>query len=43
MISVYLLLDFIGWKVLNRSKRSTFLHFNDYKGGVGFGSFWKML
>lgn len=24
MISVYHLLDFIGWKVLNRSKRSTF-------------------
>jgi hypothetical protein len=23
----------IGWKVKNRSKRSTFLHFNDYKGG----------
>ena len=42
MISVYLLLDFIGWKVLNRSKRSTFLHFDDYKG-LEFGSFWKML
>ena len=33
---------FIGWKVLNRSKRSTFLHFDDYKC-LEFGSFLKML